>query len=91
MPNEEWILIEKVEGQLQAEIIRGFLEAQGITVWVNPQGASHAYAVTVGTMGMVEILVPSSSAEHARQVLEAYHRGDFDDMQLNGVEPAEEP
>ncbi len=84
MVDEEWILVDKVQGQIQAELLRGLLEAQGIRVWLNPQGASRAYAVAVGTLGMVEILVPTNDAEQAKQVLEAYYRGDYDDIELNG-------
>jgi hypothetical protein len=91
MAEEEWILVDKVQGQLQAEILRGLLEAQGIMVWLNQQGAARAYAVAVGTLGMVEILVPSSEAEKARQVLEAYYRGDFENMELMGPESDELP
>ncbi len=83
MVDEEWILVDRVQGQIQAELLRGLLEAQGIRVWLNQQGASHAYAVAVGTLGMVEILVPTNDAEQAKQVLEAYYRGDYDDIQLN--------
>jgi hypothetical protein len=82
MAEEEWVLVDKVHGQLQAEIMKGLLEAQGIRVWLNQEGAAHAYAVAVGTLGMVEVLVPSSEVEKARQVLEAYNRGDFEDMEL---------
>jgi len=86
MTDEEWVLVDKVQGQLQAEILRGLLEAQGIMVWLNPQGAARAYAVSVGTLGAVELLVPSSQAEQARQVLEAYYRGDFNNIELKGPE-----
>jgi hypothetical protein len=91
MTEEEWVLVEKVQGQLQAEILKGLLEAQGITVWMNQQGASRAYAVTVGTLGAVELLVPSSAVSQARQVLEAYYRGEFEDIGLKGQESEEEP
>ena len=91
MTEEEWVLVDKVEGQLQAEMLRGLLEAQGIMVWVNPQGAARAYAVTIGSLGAVELLVPSSAADQARQVLEAYYRGDFENMDLEGSETDEEP
>ena len=90
MVDEEWVLVETAQGQLQAEIIRGLLEAQGITVWVNSPGAAHAYAVTVGTLGMVELLVPTNSVDKARQVLEAYYRGDFENMDLEGSDTQEE-
>jgi hypothetical protein len=89
MTDEEWVLVDKVQGQLQAEIIKGLLEAQGIMVWLNAQGAARAYAVSVGTLGAVELLVPSSAAEEARQVLDAYNRGDFDNIELKGPETDE--
>ena len=91
MTEEEWVLVDKIQGQLQAEIIKGLLEAQGIMVWLNAQGAARAYAVTVGTLGAVEILVPSSDADQARQVLEAYYRGDFDDIELKGPDVDQGP
>jgi hypothetical protein len=84
MADEEWVLVDRVPGQLQAEMLRGLLEAQGITVWLNQEGAAHAYAVSVGTMGSVEILVPTSMVEKARQILEAYYRGDYENMEFNG-------
>ena len=91
MVDDEWVLVDQVQGQLQAEILRGLLEAQGILVWVNTPGAAHAYALAVGTLGTVELLVPSRSADLARQILEAYYRGDFENMELEGSEPDEPP
>ena len=91
MTEEEWVLVDKVQGQLHADILKGLLEAQGIMVWLNSQGAARAYAVSVGTLGAVELLVPSSAAEQARQVLDAYYRGDYEDMVLGEPGPAENP
>jgi hypothetical protein len=90
MVQEEWILVDKVQGQLQAELLKGLLEAQGITVWLNQEGAAHAYAVAVGTLGLVEILVPTSEVEQAHQVLDAYYRGDFDSIQLEEPDSGDE-
>jgi Putative prokaryotic signal transducing protein len=91
MDEEEWVLVDKVHGQLQAEILKGLLEAQGFMVWLNQEGAAHAYAVVIGTLGMVEILVPSSVVEKARQVLDAYYRGDFENMEFQGPVTDEAP
>jgi hypothetical protein len=91
MAEDEWVLVVKVQGQGQAEILKGLLEAQGIMVWLNSQGAAHAYAVSVGTLGAVELLVPSSAVDQARQVLDAYYRGDFENSEFTGPEPQEEP
>lgn len=87
MAGEEWVLVDKVQGQLQAEILKGLLEAQGILVWINAQGAAHAYAVNVGTLGAVEILVPSTSADQAKMILDEYYRGDLENIEL--IEPDE--
>jgi len=91
MADDEWVLVDKVQGQLQAEILRGLLEAQGITVWLNAQGAAHAYAVSVGTLGAVELLVPSSAFDQAQKVLEAYYRGDFENIEFNESDTLDEP
>jgi hypothetical protein len=91
MAGEVWVLVDKVQGQLQAELLKGLLEAQGILVWLNSQGAAHAYAVSVGSMGAVELLVPSSAVEQARQILDAYYRGDFESTELDEPDSQEEP
>jgi len=90
MVEEEWVVVDRVQGQLQAEILKGMLEAQGIMVWLNSQGAAHAYAVSVGSMGAVELLVPSSAVEQTRQVLDAYYRGDFENTELEESETERE-
>jgi Putative prokaryotic signal transducing protein len=82
MPDDEWVLIDQAQGQLQAEIIKGLLEAQGIMVWLNQEGAAHAYAIEIGTLGTVEILVPSSMVVEAQAILDEYKRGDFEDIEL---------
>jgi hypothetical protein len=89
MSADEWVLLDKVQGQLAAEILRGLLEAQGITVWLNQEGAAQAYGIEVGSLGLVEILVPSSMINEARQILEAYYRGDYENMEFNDPGPDE--
>jgi hypothetical protein len=91
MTEEAWVLLDKVQGQLQAEILKGLLEAQGIMVWLNQEGAARAYAVEVGTLGMVELLVPSGVIDKAREVLAAYYRGDFENMEFEEPGPDETP
>jgi hypothetical protein len=92
MTDEHWEVVDRVAGQIQAEIMRGLLEAQGIRVWMNQEGAGHAYGITVGPMGTVEIMVPSNALEQARQVLEAYYSGAFDNEELPDIpgEPEDE-
>jgi hypothetical protein len=89
MTEDEWVLLDKVQGQLTAEILKGLLEAQGIMVWLNQQGAAHAYAIEVGSLGLVEVMVPSRMYNDAHQILEAYYRGDYENMELEDPGPDE--
>jgi hypothetical protein len=86
MNQEEWVLVDTCAGQLQAELVRGLLEAQGIQVWLNQAGAAHAYAVTVGSIGRVEVLVPSGDKDQAEHILDEYYSGSLDGMDLQGIE-----
>ena len=80
---EKWEVVEIVQGHLTAEIFRGLLEAQGIQVWLNQEGAGVVYGINVGPMGSVEILVPSSAVPQARQILDAYYSGVLEDMDMD--------
>lgn len=71
MDNNDWELLEETFGMPQAELIRSYLEAQGIPVFLSQEGAGHALGLTVGTMGRVEVLVPAHQLEAARQALAA--------------------
>jgi hypothetical protein len=80
MPAENWVVLEEVSGSFQAEILRGLLEAQGISVVLSQEGAGHsAYAVTVGPLGQVQILVPTEQYPDARKILGDYYSGAFED------------
>jgi hypothetical protein len=85
MNQEEWVLVDTTGGQLQAELVRGLLEAQGFQVWLNQAGAAHAFAVSVGSLGRVEVLVPTSVSEQARRVLDEYYSGGLENMDLQGM------
>jgi len=79
MTDEEWVVVDEVAGDLQGEILRGLLEAQDIRVWLSQEGAGHsAYSLGIGPLGRVQILVPSSSSQRARSVLDDYYAGVFE-------------
>ena len=66
MTGEQWEVVDEVPGDMQAEILRGFLEAQGIKVWLSQEGIGHSvYPVTIGPMGRVQILVPQEQSQSA--------------------------
>lgn len=84
MAEHEWQVVDEVAGELQAEILRGLLEAHGIQVWLSKEGAGRAYALGVGTLGRVEILVPSDSSQRARAVLDDYYAGNLEVDEVSG-------
>lgn len=83
MTREAWEVVTEVQGDLQAEILGGLLEAQGIRVWLSQEGAGRAYQIGVGRLGRVQILVAGSDSQRAREVLESYRAGEFEEKPDN--------
>lgn len=82
MDESEWVLIEEVVGELQAELIRGLLEAQNIQVWLSQEGVGRSiYPVNISPLGKVQILVPSNQSQEARSILEEYYSGKLADLE----------
>lgn len=73
-----WEVVAEVPGSLQAELLRGLLEANDIQVLLLQEGAGRAYGLTVGPLGMVKIMVPAHQAQEASTLLEDYQRGALD-------------
>ncbi len=78
MAEQSWEVLTEVDGELNAEIMRGLLEAQGIPVSLSQEGAGKVYGLTIGEFGRVEILVPSGYLVQAQMVLDDLNRGVFD-------------
>ena len=78
--NDGWVLLTKVHEPVQAELLRGLLEAQGIQCLVSQEGAAKAMGVSVGSLGEIELLVPASQEGEARQILDEYYAGGFEDQ-----------
>jgi hypothetical protein len=76
------IQVYSTEGQLEAEMIKGFLEAQGMKVVLSQESIGRTYGLTAGRLGQVKILVPESQTEEAISILEAMERGDYEDIDL---------
>jgi len=78
MTDIHWEVVEEVSGDIQAEIIRGLLEANEIPVWLSQEGAGKVYSVGIGALGKVQILVPSDVSDRARAILEDYRLGRYE-------------
>lgn len=80
MSEEKWTQVAAVHGDLQAELLRGLLEAQDIPVLLSQEGAGRALGLTFGPMGEVKILVPGSQLVRAQAILAAYEAGTYENM-----------
>jgi hypothetical protein len=80
MSKHSWIPVFVVQGELQAEVLRGLLEAQGIPVNLSQEGVARAYGLGVGPLSEVEIRVPENFVQEAEEVIERYQAGDFENM-----------
>ena len=56
-------------GQPEAQIIKGRLESEGIPAVLRYESAGLIYGITIDGLGQVEVQVPASLAEEARQIL----------------------
>lgn len=79
--SENLVVVESVSGNLEGEIFKGFLEAQGIPVLLRGEGAAAAIGLGVGRMARVDILVPEEFEEQARKVIEDYYAGKFEEQE----------
>jgi hypothetical protein len=85
------ISVYTAAGQLEAEILKSFLESQGLQVILNQESVGRTYGLSAGTLGMVDVLVSQESADEARELLQAMNEGQFDDSgQLDLELPTDE-
>ncbi|MHB8907884.1 MAG: putative signal transducing protein [Syntrophales bacterium] len=74
----QWEAIATASGMIQANIIRGRLESQGIVTRLRYEAVGSIYAITIDGLGAVRILVPSADCERARELLSrTYEDGDL--------------
>ena len=68
-----WEILSEVQGRLEAEFIKSYLEAQGIEVELFQESVGHhIYPVMVDGLGRVQIFVPKEQAAEARQLFDEY-------------------
>ncbi len=79
MAELKWVEIKKIYDPVQAELLRGLLEAQGFDVLLSQEGAAKALGINVGAMGDTQLLVRSEDEEAARKLLQEYVSGDLEE------------
>ena len=64
-------------GEIQAQQIRAFLEAAGISAIERGESLRHTHGLTLAGLGAVEILVAEGDADRARSLLDNAEAGAF--------------
>jgi len=78
-PSDEIKLVHvySTDGTIKAELVRAFLEANGIRAMVSQESAGIAYGFTIGRMGEARIFVYENQVSQAEELLAALDRGEF--------------
>ena len=74
---------------LQAQIVKGRLESEGVPALLRYEGAGLVYGVTVDGLGEANVMVPEDLAQEAAAIVADHEYGEPEDMTEDGE--AEQP
>ncbi len=77
MPSE-LVTVETVSGMLEAEILRGLLEAAGVMAELSHEAALSVYSLGVGRLARVDVMVRAEQEALAREIIEEYRSGSLE-------------
>lgn len=91
-PPGELVVVTRVFNVLEAEALRGCLEAQGIPATLGDVQTIQTDTLLATAMGGIRVMVPEAFVRDARVTLAAFERGDFaiDELPADG-DAAQEP
>jgi putative signal transducing protein len=69
-----WEMLTETNGRLQADLLKSYLEAQGIEVELFQEAIGHhVYPVMIDGLGRVQVFVPKTQLAAAKELLAAYN------------------
>jgi hypothetical protein len=69
MSAREQLVTVRTAKYMEAQIIKGRLESEGIPVLLSYESAGLVYGLTIDGLGEVKIMVPKRLAEEAKEIL----------------------
>lgn len=69
MSTQEQLVAICTTRQMEAQIIKGRLESEGIPTLLSYESASLVYGLTIDGLGEVKIMVPAHLAKEAKEIL----------------------
>jgi hypothetical protein len=70
-------------GVLDAEMMRAFLESNGIRAFIMQESVGLTYGLTMGPLGECKILVEPQNVATARELIALYEAGEIDQIDFN--------
>ena len=67
--SKEWVILTTPNNPMEAEIIKGKLESEGIQVFLKKEAIGRIYGITTDGLGEIKVLVPKNLVEKAREIL----------------------
>ncbi len=74
----KYVVVYIANGQLDAEMVRLFLQSEGIEGYITQESVGTTFGLTIGTLGQASLLVPVEKAAEARRLLEEMEHGRFE-------------
>ena len=75
MDQLKYELLTEVYGRMEADVLKSYLEAEGIQVELFQEAIGHnVYPVMIDGLGRVQIFVPKEQAAEAKEILEQYNK-----------------
>lgn len=65
----DFVVIQKCQGQLAAEVTKSHLESEGIPAVLQYESAGRVYGLITDGLGAVKIMVPQEFAEEAKKII----------------------
>ncbi len=73
MDELKWELLTETNGRGQADLLKSYLQAEGIDVELFQEAVGHhIYPVMIDGLGRVQVFVPKTQLAQARELLAAY-------------------
>ena len=67
--DEKLVAVYRASGEMQAQVVKGLLESNGIPCLLKSQAAPSVHAFAVDGMGEVFVMVAAADAEEARKLV----------------------
>ena len=76
----KWVSVFSAAGLLEADMLKAFLEAQGLQVFLSQESVGKTLGLSAGRLGEVEVLVPEEQVVDAKRLIDEIEDGKFYDI-----------